>query len=492
MTPLNPHKRCSVRDIVAETVQKWQMIIPGQKILVAVSGGPDSMALLHLLKELATPFEMALGVAHINHGLRGAASDADEQFTATMAREMECPFHAKTVDVHRFQQKRHLSQEEAARILRYQFFDEIMTSTPYDRVATGHNADDNAELVLMNLIRGSGPLGLSGIPPMRNNRIIRPLIRLTRQEIKMYLDQQDIPYITDASNNNPVFLRNRIRHELIPLLRSSYNPAITEGVNRTARIMREEENWLALLAGKELENVTTRRSPDSLCLDRKKLADLHSALRSRIFRAAITQIKGNSRRISWSHIESIDTMDMGAASGKSLDLPGQIRIFFQDNDLIIQREVHPLREQPPVDTIIDHHGFEYCLDSPGTVRIKETGATVKIKRTVITDRKILSSSGENNAFFDINRVCFPITIRNIRKGDRFVPLGMDGTKKVKDFLADGKITRVERTAIPVLVSAGRIVWVAGKRIDHRARVRSMDGKVLSAQFIPSENGSHSE
>ncbi len=473
-------------------MQNWRMTIPGEKILVAVSGGPDSTALLHVLKVLAAPLQITLGVAHLNHGLRESAADHDERFVAAMARDMGYPFHTRTVNVIRFQQEGHLSREEAARILRYRFFDEIMTTAPYDRVATGHNADDNAEQVLMNMIRGSGPLGLAGIPPIRNGHIIRPLIRLTRREIETALKQESIPYTVDASNRDPAFLRNRIRHEVIPLLRNSYNPAITESIGRTALIMRAEENWLSRLVATELKKVITHRSPNALTLDRKALAGLHIALRRRIYRAAIAAVKGNSRKISWPHIESIDRITMAADAPKFLDLPAQIRVLFHNRSLIVKQETSPLREHPPSVSDTDSPRFAYRLDGPGTIKIMETGGTVKMSQTMVTDQEMLTGSGPNTAFFDKKNVCFPITIRSIRPGDRFMPLGMQGTKKVNTFLADSKVPRMERAAIPVLVSMDSIVWVAGKRIDHRARVRSTGIEVLTAEFMPTEGDGVSE
>jgi tRNA(Ile)-lysidine synthase len=465
-------------------MRKWRMTEPGQRLLVAVSGGADSTALLYLMHTLSEALRISLGIVHLNHGLRGSEARRDERFVAAMADDLGLSFHSKYADARKFQREQGLSPEEAARTLRYRYFDEILDSGPYDRLATGHNADDNAEQVLLGLTRGSGPRGLSGIPPVRSGRIIRPLICVKRRDVEKYLASRKIAFVADTSNDDPAFMRNRIRHQIMPMLRRLCNPSITDTINRTSRIMRDEEDWLGGLASAELDRVVTASAAASLSLNRNMVNDMHPALRRRVFRAAIAAVRGNMRRLSWSHVDSIDQLARNARSRKHLDLPGQVRLVFTSREIIVRKESRPLRDCPPFGIKTDPPEFAYCLAGPDTVKIAETGGTVKISRFVLTDHGTLDGCRENRAFLDRKAVSFPITIRSIHPGDRFMPLGMTGTKKVNDFLADAKVPPKERATIPVLVSGGRIVWVAGKRIDHRVRVRSGSNRVLLAEFIP--------
>src|SRR6056297_3907278 len=206
-----------------QTVREYRMIPPGAAILAGISGGPDSVCLLHVLTLLAQSLRLRLGIAHLNHGLRSTDSDEDADFVRSLAEKQNLPFFYKKTDVRKTAQKSRQSLEEAGRNERYAFFDGILDSHGFDRIALGHHRDDNAELLLMNLLRGSGPSGLSGIPPVRGN-IVRPLIRTGRKEIMGHLSDNGIDYCTDSSNADPAFLRNRIRKELLPMLEENYNP----------------------------------------------------------------------------------------------------------------------------------------------------------------------------------------------------------------------------------------------------------------------------
>ncbi|MBW2620551.1 MAG: tRNA lysidine(34) synthetase TilS, partial [Deltaproteobacteria bacterium] len=229
---------------VEQTITTYGMLKPGDSVLIGVSGGPDSVALFHVLLTLASRFSLRIGVAHLDHCLRQNDSDKDAEFVASLAARFDIPCYIHKANVRKYQLENKLSLEEAARRVRHTFLNRVAEKNSFNKIALGHHFDDNAELVLMNLFRGSGPLGISGIPPVRDGKIIRPLIRSNRSEIIAFLDKNGIKYISDSSNRDTRFLRNRIRHDLIPLLKTSYNPKITQNLNRLASIVRSEEEWI--------------------------------------------------------------------------------------------------------------------------------------------------------------------------------------------------------------------------------------------------------
>jgi tRNA(Ile)-lysidine synthase len=228
---------------VRETIARHKMFEPGDSVLVAVSGGPDSVALIHILNTISREYSIRLAVAHLNHSLRERESDRDAEFVEALAEHFDWPFYLEKKDVRGFRRRRHLSLEEAARQVRYAFFDATASNEGFKKIALGHHGDDNAELVLMNLLRGSGPLGLSGIAPVRDSKIVRPLIDLKRSQILEYISEKKIAFVTDSSNRDPAYRRNKIRHHLIPELKKFYNPAIVDSLNRLGAIVQAENKW---------------------------------------------------------------------------------------------------------------------------------------------------------------------------------------------------------------------------------------------------------
>ena len=298
--------------IVEQTVKTYGMLKPVDSVLVGVSGGPDSVALFHLLLTFAPRFSLRLGVAHLNHCLRQNDSDKDADFVASLAGRFDIPFYMHKANVRNYQLKNKLSLEEAARRVRYTFLIKKAEKNRFNKIALGHHFDDNAELVLMNLFRGSGPLGISGIPPVRDGKIIRPLIQSNRSEIIAFLDQNGIKYISDASNRDTRFLRNRIRHDLIPLLKTSYNPKISQSLNRLASIISAEEEWIENVIHPLFEKATINIQDAQIALSVSILNQIHLAAQRRIIRKAISKIKGNLRRIGLTHIDSaIDLVESG-------------------------------------------------------------------------------------------------------------------------------------------------------------------------------------
>ena len=329
---------------IARTIFDFGMLETKDKILVAVSGGSDSVALLLSLLGLKEKYGITLGVAHLNHMLRKDESIRDEAFVKALAEKLDLPFFGEQTDVTAYAKKHRLSIEEAGREVRYHFFNQIAGNHGYTKIATGHNKDDNIELVLMNLLRGAGPKGLCGIPPIRDSLYIRPLIQVSKRSILDFLKNENQAYVVDSSNTDMAYLRNKIRYKLIPHLQAEYNPEITDSLDRLSNILKQEEDFWETETQKTFHCCLIKSEQSFLVLSKPEMSNLHPALLNRVFRKAILKIKKNLKRISLAHINDAVEFCFNTSSGISLDLPGQIRIYKNKDTIMIKKEEGPLRE----------------------------------------------------------------------------------------------------------------------------------------------------
>ena len=329
---------------VALTLHNHDMVREHDGVLIGISGGPDSVALARVLLCLAPERKLRIGLAHLHHGLRGGNADHDQAFTREFAAMYNLPFFWEKKEIPALAKQTRTSVEEAGRNARYAFFARIAATHGFTRIATGHNRDDNAEQVLMGLLRGSGSKGLAGIPPIREDRFIRPLIDCSRREILGFLDDLDQAYVMDASNQDPGYLRNRIRCRLIPVLEKEYNPAIKEGLHRISSILYEEERFLDGLAAEAFETCMEKTDTDAVFLSIKAVTRLPGALVPRVLRCAIRSVKSDLRQITHDHVRAIQHLLKEAEPGRHLDMPGQIRIYKTRYQIIFKKEVLPLRQ----------------------------------------------------------------------------------------------------------------------------------------------------
>jgi tRNA(Ile)-lysidine synthase len=331
-------------DQVLDTIQEHGMVVPGNSVLIGVSGGPDSIALAQVLTDLKKDLGIRIGLAHLNHMLRGSHAMADETFVRKFAGEHNLDLVLEKKNIVELAKKQRLCVEEAGRNARYDFFNRVADEKGFHRVALGHHRDDNIEQVLMNLVRGTGPRGLRGIPPVRQKKFIRPLIRMSRADILTFLDEINQAYRVDESNEDTSYLRNRIRHCLIPFLETKFNPDIKTGISRMSGIIEQEDDFLDRMAQTALDNATTGRGKKLIELFIPEINRLDRALGARVIRAALLSVKQDLRRISNTHIRDIlNFAGKKGESGKSLDLPGQIRVYRQRNILRIKKEETSLR-----------------------------------------------------------------------------------------------------------------------------------------------------
>jgi tRNA(Ile)-lysidine synthase len=475
-------QKAMVLKTVRQTLGRYRMIEPGDRVLAGVSGGPDSVALVHLLKEVAREYSLDLAMAHLNHGLREEASDRDEAFTASLARNLGLPLFREKAPVKSYAEEHGLSVEHAGRRLRYAFFQRIMETSGYSKLALGHHGDDNAEMVLMALIRGSGPTGLAGIPPVRENRIIRPLFHLTRRQILAYLEENRLEYVVDETNLMPFYLRNKIRLELIPLLENQYNPQIVRALNRLSDILRTENLSQRQRAADQVKTLVSRGPGQSRMIFIDSLNRLPGAEKRNLVREMIRETKGDLKRITLAHVDDVIHFAVSSSREGRLDLPDKILLrkinhwlFFSKEDLPL-RFVSSVREEPNLPD------YQYTVTGPQEIDIKEIRGRICFYETEGQTKADICSAGQDLAFFDIKKLKFPLILRNSRPGDRFVPLGMSGFRTVGKFLKDQGIPKAIRHHHPVLESGGTVIWVVGKRVDESTKVTENTRGVLTARF----------
>ncbi len=444
----------------------------GDSILVAVSGGADSVCLLHLLKQLN---RFPLHVAHLNHQFRKEA-DAEAKFVEALSTRWDIPATMESWPVEALCKQARLSKQEGARHLRYQFLTECAQRIGARWIATGHTADDQAETLLMRLLRGAGSFGLSGIPKIRNDQIIRPLLRMTRREILAELTQEGIAHIEDASNATPTYLRNRIRHRLIPLLLAE-NPNIQTTLCRTANLLEAENDFLRQSTQQHMPTVCLENTRTAMTLDVVRLQLLHPAIRRRVFQEGLARVGadlGSLRGIGFTHIEKLMELSSGP-TGKVLMLSAGVSARRDYGRLILSRS--KLGDAPPSPvTLTDLTGEPIPLPAWG-IRL-------------LVDRRYKPFSC-NVASFDLDRISLPLVMRGWQAGDRFVPVGMNGRhKKLQDFFSDEKIPRQNRSRIPLLTCQAGIVWIVGHRADGRFVASEKTERVLSVEVRQSGEENH--
>ena len=452
---------------VRNTIFGHNMIVRGDRVIVAVSGGPDSVCLLDILVAFRTELAIELVVAHFNHGLRPDEDEAETRFVKSLAASLKLPFETKKADSSLARGV--ASQEEMARLARYQFLEEVKENFSAERIAVGHNLNDQAETVLIRLLRGSGPSGLSGIPPCRDKKIIRPLIEISRSEIESYLEQRCLTHVTDSSNLQTHYLRNRIRLELLPMLRK-YQPRIVELLGQTAEIMRNDETWLDAKGQEWVEEATETGDDGEIGIPLSSFIMLPDALKSRIIRHALRITGGGLRRVNVRHIKAINQLAIGKKPQAFINLP---------NSITVRKVYDSLVFSPAKDKRAE--GFCYLFDGPGRFSLAALGRSISLKEV---GKAALSDIGASpwTAFLNADRLSYPLMIRNFRPGDKFVPFGMRGHKKLKEFFIDLKVPSKVRAQTPVLIYRDTPIWVCGLRIDDRFKVTPDTDKILKVTF----------
>jgi len=335
----------------------------------------------------------------------------------------------------------------------------------------------------MNLLRGIGPTGLSGIPPVRENKIVRPLIDLTRREIMDYLIRERYDYVTDASNADRRHLRNRIRSELLPTLAAEYNPKLVHSLNKMAAVFRSENRWIEQTLDPVFDTWLVERTHNKIIFSIPGVADLDPAVQRRLFRRAIKLLAGDLREISFGNIEAVLALLTAEQSWKSIDLPHRIRVSLTDKALVFSREKGSLRNIPPDGPAGTKPSFIYHYTPPGELIINEIDLRMVFSILAIGEFSLEFHEADPAAYLDLEKLTFPVIIRNRKAGDRFSPLGLGGTQSVCKFLAGREKDHRKRSLCPIMISEDRIVWVIGYRIANEVKIGPGTCHALKVQVL---------
>lgn len=445
-------------------------ILPQAKVIVAVSGGPDSMALLFGLYKLRTLYDFSLIVAHVNHQLRGEESLRDQVFVSQQARHLGLPFYQTKVQVKAFQHSSGLSPQHAARQLRYHFLLALQQMLGATCIALGHTADDTAETLLVRFLRGSSPTSLAGIPAVRLP-FIRPLIAVSRHTILTYVQAEHIPWIEDSSNTNHAYVRNRIRLELLPTLQQ-YNSQIRKRLHVLADLLQTDDDVLMQHVAEWSEKTLLWEHTHRVMIQCRVLRSAPLALQRRVLRQIVNALLPANKPVSFQHIQSLLQLIREGAPRQRCTLPGGVLAERQHEIACVWNP----KFLPSTNLVL-------FLPVPGEVTL--VGLHMRIAADILYHTPD-NRKGDHEAYLNFSRIYPPLQIRFYKPGDRFTPLGMQGAKKLQDFFTDKKIRQGERGYIPLVINRGEIVWVVGHRISEPFKVHESTAQVLYLRCIDTE------
>ena len=498
-------KKVELEARAIDFIRRHSLISRKEIVVVAVSGGADSVCLLHVLAKWQKELGIKLHVAHLNHQLRGVESEADAKYVSNLAGSLGIPVTIDMQDVAAYRTEKKCSIEEAARELRYAFLAKVARKVGANRIATGHTKDDHVETILMHILRGTGITGLCGLAPCSpmaydrqgmldtsqrrsNLLVIRPLLDITREETMSYCQESQLDPRIDSSNLSLSFYRNRLRLQLLPLLRQ-YNPSVEQALLRLADIAKEDKAFIEQQAS-ELWDGVARQENKAIHLNRKQTANLPVALQRQLLRTAVARVAGDTRDIEANHIEAVRSL-LNKPVGKRIYLPHRLICYGEYDELVIagiaqQSQLTPSCPFPPL-------RGEFPLKLPGDTLSpgwKVRASIVRDKAASPSLRDVLTPSEEpcpSNllADFDLHKTGTELFVRHRRPGDKFQPLGMNVPKKLQEFMVDAKIPLSWRGHVPIVCSPQQIIWVLGWRIDDRVKITEATKEILRLEFIKS-------
>jgi tRNA(Ile)-lysidine synthase len=491
--------RNELLECVRSTIERNHLLSPGDAVVIGISGGPDSLCLLHLLLRLRDEYDLRLHVAHLNHQLRGAEAEADAAFVTRLAAEWGLPATVESRDVPALAQERKLAMEEAARQARYGFLGRVARVIGARKIAVGHNADDQVETICMHWLRGSGLAGLRGMQPAsrleelrldgeglqpsgKENELwlIRPLLEVPRAEVEAYCAAHHLQPRFDRSNLDTTYYRNRLRHELLPFL-ETFNRGIRQVMLRSANIITADYAYLRQQAAQAWAEVTLHEESEAITFDLTRWRALPLSLQRSVLREAIHRLRRSLRNINWVHIENAVQGLQTGNTGTAVTLPRGLEatLGYQQFTVASKGYTETPPDMPCVCT-------EVALHIPGRTRLPDSHWSVTAE---IVDRQMLPSTALCHdqpwrAYLDYAVCGSQLTVRPRRSGDRFWPQGLgDKPTTPNNFMTNAKIPRAWRDTIPLVVSPQQVLWLAGWRIDERAKVTAKTTQVLVLSFV---------
>ncbi len=437
----------------------------GDKILLAVSGGLDSTALLDMFSKIQEAFDLTLGILHVHHGIRGEDADRDLKFVRNLSKKYNLPFYFKKVDSKKFMREQRYSLEESARILRYQVYDDFLKQTRFDKLATAHTADDQAETILDHFLRGSGILGLRGMSKQRG-AYIRPFLIFNRKELQSYVKQNDLEFREDSSNMDLRYRRNRIRNELIPYLREHFNPNLIETLNRQGEIFEQNEEFLMSFASDAYKSLVLKCKKDKIILDIEGFLNYFTIVRKYLLFQVGQELSLPRNLLNFDKLQRILNLISQRKIGKKIFINKEWQIITDHDGIVFKRK----KEGSKV---------TFNVSETGSLRFQDYEFRWSILKN---SDSVFFSQNRDVEFVDLERTGCQLLLRNMLPGDRFVPLNFAGHKKVADYFSDRKVPHHLRDEIPILESSRGIVWVCGYALDDRFKVTDQTNHILKLEM----------
>ena len=463
------------------TMLKYNMIQKGDSIVVGISGGADSVCLLHLLKSISEEYAIKLYGVHLNHMFRGAEADADALYVEEFCKALNIPSFIRVFDVPAYARQKGLSSEEAGREVRYKLFYEILNKVGATKIAVAQNLNDHAETILMRFMRGTGAEGLTGIDAVRGE-IIRPLIEVERREIEEYCSCNFLEPRLDKTNLEPIYSRNKVRLELLPYIQDNFNPNIMNSLVRLADILRDENDFLERLTQKEFEKLAQSRE-NEIVFNIEEISKLDPAIRKRLIRLGILRLAGSLTGYDYRNIENVLEL-RSRNTGAAVVLPRGLKAYVSYQNLILAKHIEKKDEK-----------WYYNLITEGVNKIEQLNAIIQIHRikkediaqnTFSSTNKQRALNSFNTVYIDEDKINDGLTFRNRREGDRFSPVGMKGSKKLKDYFIDEKVPKADRDSVELIADGSEIVWIIGKRLSEKYRLTNETRHVLQMNITKGE------
>lgn len=446
-------------------IRERQLIKEGDKIVVALSGGPDSVCMLSLLCSIREELNIQIAAAHINHMLRGEEADGDEEYARNLCESLNVRFFVKREDISKLAKEKKISLEVAGRLIRYKFFDEVLEQLSFNKIAVAHNANDQAETILMRIMRGTGLEGLGGILAERDNKYIRPILFMNREEIEGYCNDEILNPHIDHTNLEKIYSRNKVRLDILPYMKRNFNPNIIETINRMSQLLQEDNDFIQGEVNKVYEANCTKCG-NSIIIQ-SDLFKEHSSIIKRVIRKALFNTNNNNLDIEMKHIEDILYLST-LGTNKRIDLPNNIYVENVYGDIHIKRKEDS--------NFLGNNNLKINKEEILHNEITFNNYVISFE---IVDKieKINKESNRLIKFFDYN-INDGIIIRYRKDGDKMLPFGMKGSKKLKDLFIDMKISKEERGKVPIIQFDNDIAWVVGVRTSDKFKVTNKTKEIL--------------
>lgn len=454
---------------VIKTIADYSMIDRGDSVIVAVSGGPDSMCLLDMLCKLREKLNIKVSAAHINHCLRGEEADKDELYVEQFCKKHEVDFYSLKADVHKIAEEKAISCEMAGREVRYKFFEELKEKINAQKIALAHNANDLAETILMRIMRGTGSEGIIGIKPVRDYIYIRPILYCTRTEIEEYCCENELGARIDKTNLESIYARNKVRLELIPYMQENFNKDIIATLNRLADTMKVDNEFLEIKTEEAYEEHCVKR--DAAVMIKSGVFKEHHAILTRVIRKALSSLSGSSYNFEKVHIYDVIKIQKGI-SGKKINLPknilaineyGNVKLAIGDA-VELQKDIREYTLKVNEENIFPSKNDAFILE----LKDRDTINNIKGNRFV--------------KYFDYDKIHKAIYFRYRRDGDKIVPIGMSGSKKLKKVFNDCKVPAEKRDEVPIVCFGSEIAWVVGCKVSDMFKIDNKSKKILCIKY----------